>query len=64
MAFRTRAWTALNAGDGTFSWPAIYPAGTTLFDVIISDLNSDDRLDVAVADVYDGNVRVLTNSCH
>jgi hypothetical protein len=53
----------LNAGDGTFGWPLTYTAGTMIFDIVPTDLNADGRVDVAVADVHDGNVRVLSNSC-
>jgi hypothetical protein len=53
----------MNAGDGTFGWPLTYTAGTLIFDMLPADLNADGRVDIVIADVYDGNVRVLSNSC-
>jgi parallel beta-helix repeat protein len=51
----------LNNGDGTFSGPTIYSAGTFARGVIARDVNNDGWPDIAVANSGNNDVTVLLN---
>ena len=61
MKIRTTSVVFLNIGDGTFMSQATYPtgSGSNPYSVAVGDVNSDDTLDIVVAN-YE-NVGVLLN---
>ncbi len=51
----------LGNGDGTLKTKVDFAAGTGPYSVITADLNSDGKLDLAVANVYSDNLSILLN---
>ena len=51
----------LNQGDGTFAADALYGAGDAPESVALGDLDGDGDLDLAVANYYSHNVKLLLN---
>ncbi|MEO8665706.1 MAG: T9SS type A sorting domain-containing protein [Ignavibacteria bacterium] len=51
----------INNGDGTFANAVSYPAGNSPFKIVSGKINSDNFLDIAVANM-DGKVNILLNS--
>ena len=54
--------TCLVGDDGRFPARVDYPAGSGAVDVAALDLNGDGHLDLAVANLGDGNVTLLQNA--
>jgi hypothetical protein len=50
-----------NAGDGSFTAPVSYPAGTYAVTVAVADLNGDGLLDLVVTDAGSNSVQILLN---
>ncbi len=58
----TAVYILLNDGNGTFTLSGSYPAGIGAFSIATGDFDGDNRIDVATANMNDGDLSVLFNN--